>query len=151
MDEYFIGAGAVLKAGPAGSITGATLHAQTERLAAGEIGAAVIDFEGRHLGELSRILIVAAGWSGPRFQAAVVAPLLARHECTLTDVIGTLADATGRRVVHLFARWLPDDATSSALHKRGIHVVAHPLEAIGQAALISGQRLKRWPAPFRAA
>ena len=69
MDEYFIGAGALLTAGPTASITGATLHAQTEPGLAGRVEAAVIDFEATQLGELSRILIVAAGWSGARFQS----------------------------------------------------------------------------------
>jgi hypothetical protein len=69
----------------------------------------------------------------------------------LADVISTLAAATGSREVHLFAHWLLDDATSSALEKSGIRVLAHPLEDIGQAALISGQRFERWRSPFRAA
>jgi hypothetical protein len=37
------------------------------------------------------------------------------------------------------------------LTARGVRVVAHPLEAIGQAALVSGQRLRRWRSPVRAA
>jgi hypothetical protein len=37
------------------------------------------------------------------------------------------------------------------LAERGIRVIAHPLEAIGQAALVSGQRLARWRSPGRAA
>ena len=45
MDGYFIGAGALLTAGEEASIARATLHAQTEEGLAGQIKAAVIDFE----------------------------------------------------------------------------------------------------------
>lgn len=151
MDEYFIGAGALLKAGPAASIAAATLHAQPEPGLAGELKAALIDFEGIRLGDVSRILIVASGWSGGRFHAEVVRRLLAQRECTLADVIGTLADGTGTQEVHIFAHWLPDDATIALLAERGIRALTHPLAAIGQAALVSGQRLERWRSPGRAA
>jgi hypothetical protein len=151
MDEYFIGAGALLTAGPKASITGATLHAQTQPGLAGLVEAALIDFEATEAAELSRILIVAAGWSGARFRAEVVGRLLAQRECALADVIATLAEATGAAAVHIFARWLLDEATSDLLAKRGVRVLAHPLEAIGQAALVSGQRLERWRSPVRAA
>ena len=151
MDEYFIGAGALLTAGPTASITGATLHAQTGPGLAGRVEAALVDFEATQLGELCRILIVAAGWSGSRFQAEVVGRLLARRECDLAGVIATLAEATGAQEVHIFAHWLPDDATIALLAERGVSLLVHPLEAIGQAALVSGQRLKRWHSPIRAA
>lgn len=151
MDGYLIGAGAVLKAGPTASIAPATLHAQTDPGLSREIGAALVDFESTDVAELSRVLIVAAGWSGGRFQAEVIQSLLARRDCTLTDVIGILATATGVSEVHLFARWHLDESTAAELEKRGVRVKAHPLEAIDQAALISGQRLVRWPAAFRAA
>jgi hypothetical protein len=151
MDEYLIGAGALLTAGPEASITGATLHAQTQRGLAGRVEAAVIDFEATHAWELSRILIVAAGWSPARFRSQVVRRLLDRGECALTDVISTLAEATGAGEVHLFARWLPDESTRTILADRGVRVLAYPLEAIGQASLVSGQRVERWPLPVRAA
>lgn len=151
MEGYLIGAGAVLKAGPTASIAPAALHAQADPRLASEIGAALVDFESTDASELSRILIVAAGWSGPRFAAEVVRPLLERRECTLADVIVMLAEATGVRQVHLFARWRLEGGAVAELEKRGVRVVAHPLEAIDQAALISGQRLVRWPAAFRAA
>jgi hypothetical protein len=151
MDEYFIGAGALLTAGPTASIAGATLHAQTDPGLAERIEAALVDFEATQLSELSRILIVAAGWSGNRFQAEVVGRLVARRECDLAGVIATLAEATGAAEVHIFAHWLPDDATIALLAERGVRVVAHPLEAIGRAALVSGQRLRRWHSPIRAA
>lgn len=151
MDEFLIGAGAVLTAGPESSIAGATLHAQTDPHLAAQVEAAVIDFEAAHPSELSRIVIVAAGWSGPRFQAEVVRSLLARRECTLVDVMALLAEATGTVEVHLFARWLPDAAMSGELAAAGIRVIAHPLESIGQAALVSGQRFSRWRSPFKAA
>jgi hypothetical protein len=151
MNEYLIGAGAVLTAGPEASIAGATLHAQTDPLLAARVQAAAIDFEASHPDELSRIVIVAAGWCGSRFQAEVIRPLLSRRECTLADVLAELAGAAGTSEVHLFARWLPDPATTQALRAKGITVVAHPLEAIGQAALVSGMRISRWRSPFRAA
>jgi hypothetical protein len=144
MDEYFIGAGALLTAGPAASIASATLHAQAPNGLAGQVQAAVIDFEGSQAGDLSRILVVAAGWSAGRFRTAVVSRLLERRECDLADVIEILAEATGTREVHLFARWLPDEATGARLAKHGLTVFALPLEAIGQAALVSGQRVERW-------
>ena len=145
MDEYFIGAGALLTAGPSGSIAGATLHAQTEPGLAACVKAAVVDFEATRLGELSRVLVVAAGWSRPRFQSEVVSRLLGDHECTLADVMAILAEAAGTQEIHVFAHWLPDNATLERLDKSGIRVLAHPLEAIGQAALVCGQRVGRWP------
>ncbi|MGA8533201.1 MAG: hypothetical protein WB615_03715 [Candidatus Tumulicola sp.] len=151
MDEYLIGAGAVLTAGPHSSIAGATLHAQTDPLLAANVRAAVIDFEAPHSSELSRVLIVAPGWATPRFASAVVQPLLALGECTLAGVMGLLARATGTREVHLFARWAPDAAMSAELNAAGIRLVTHPLESIEQAALVSGQRFSRWRSPFRAA
>jgi hypothetical protein len=151
MDEYLIGAGAVLTAGPRSSIAGATLHAQTVPHLAAEVEAAVIDFEASHSAELSRVVIVAAGWGGSRFSASVIRPLLARRECTLADVMGVLAHATKAREVHLFARWSPDAALAADLAAAGIQLVTHPLESIEQAALVSGQRFSRWQSPFRAA
>ncbi len=151
MDEYFIGAGALLTAGRDASIAGATIHAQTERHLASEIRAAVFDFEAARGAEVSRLLIAAGGWGAGEFRSKVVLPLLAMRECELADVIGTLASAVATGEVHLFARWTPDPATAAALASRGIRLVCHPLEAIGQAALVSGQRLERWHAPFRAA
>jgi len=150
MDEYFIGAGALLTAGASAPITGATLHAQTEQ-GMGKVEAVVIDFEATRVGELSRILIVAAGWSSSRFRGEVVSRLLSQGECGLSDVMSILARATGAEEIHLFAHWAPDEATSAILEDRGIRVVAHPLEAIGQAALVSGQRIGRWRPPVRAA
>ncbi|MBV8491216.1 MAG: hypothetical protein JO199_11870 [Candidatus Eremiobacteraeota bacterium] len=149
MKEYLIGAGAVLTAGPSASISGATLHAETD----GElrVRAAMVDFEGGSATELSQIVILAAGWRSSQFQQEVVQPLLARGECSLVDVLDLLARATRAEEVHLFARWLPDEAMLGGLARRGVRVVAHPLETIGQAALVSGQRFCRWKAPFRAA
>jgi hypothetical protein len=151
MDEYFIGAGALLTAGPAATIAGATLHAQTEGVAAGEVDAAVVDFESASVAQVSRLLILASGWSGSRFNAEVVSRLLAQRECGLTDVIGTLAEAVGVDQVHLFAHWQPDQTTVNALRGKGIMVIAHSLGAIGRASLVSGQRIALWPARVRAA
>lgn len=151
MDEYFIGAGALLTAGATASITGATLHAQPERGLGAQVEAAVIDFESLRASELSRILLVASGWTGARFRADVVSRLLDQRDCSLADVIAALADAKGVEEVHLFAHWRPDQGTLAALADRGVRIVAHPLEAIGQASLVSGKRLARWPAGVRAA
>jgi hypothetical protein len=151
MDEYFIGAGALLTAGPTASIANATLHAQPERGLGASVEAAVVDFESTRAAGLSRLLIVAAGWSGARFRAEVVRRLLDRRDCTLADVILALAEAKGVKEVHLFAHWHPDQATLAALDDFGIRIIAHPLEAIGQAALVSGQRLARWPSAVWAA
>jgi hypothetical protein len=151
MDEYFIGAGALLTAGPTATIRGATLHAQPGAALALQISAALIDFESPGPAELSRLLIVAAGWSGSRFHAEVVVRLLALGECGLDDVIAALADAVQTTEVHLFARWSPDQAALDSLEKGGIRIISHPLEALGQAALVSGQRVERWRVPVRAA
>ena len=62
-----------------------------------------------------------------------------------------LAAATGESEVHLFARWLPGSALAADLRRRGIGLVAHPLEAIDQAALVTGQRFARWKSALRAA
>jgi hypothetical protein len=151
MEEYLIGAGALLTAGPAATIRRATLHAQPLGALARQVSAALIDFESAGRDELSRLLIVAAGWAGSRFHAEVVTPLLALRECGLSDVITILADAVEIKEVHLFARWSPDQTTLDSLEKSGIRIISHPLEALGQAALVSGQRVERWPLPVRAA
>jgi hypothetical protein len=140
MDEYFIGAGALLTAGPAGSIADATLHARPGRELAQRVGAALVDFEATSVGDLSRILIVASGWSAPRFRAAVVARLKQLGDCALADVVATLAEATATEEVHIFAHWQPDAETLADLGRRGICVEVHPLDALGQAALVTGQR-----------
>jgi hypothetical protein len=145
MDEFFIGAGALLTAGEEASIRGATLHARPENGLAGQVSVAVIDFEAARLGELSRLLVVAAGWSAGRFRTEVATQLLAQRDCSLSDVIAILAQATATDEVHLFAHWQPDEATVTELQGRGIRVTTHSLEAIGQAALVCGQRMERWP------
>src|SRR5581483_4505764 len=61
MDEYLIGAGALLTAGPEASISAATLHAQTDRHLAETVKAAIIDFESAHPAELSRIVAMISG------------------------------------------------------------------------------------------
>lgn len=150
MDEYLIGAGALLTAGPSATIRGAALHAQPGVELAREVVAAAVDFESPTVEALSRLLIVAPGWGGSRFREAIVSPLLARRECGLSDVIGTLASAVGTGEVHLFAHWQPNLSLIDALERKGVRVIAHPLAAIGQAALICGQRVERWR-PGRAA
>ena len=150
MDEYLIGAGALLTAGPSATIRGATLHAQPGFELAHQVAAAVVDLDSAGPAELSRLLVVAAGWSGPRFHREVVSELLAQRECGLNDVIELLAAAVETDEIHLFARWEPDAAMTAALQRKGVRVVPHPLEALGQASLVSGQRIERWR-PGRAA
>ena len=150
MEEYLIGAGALLTAGPSATISGATLHAQPGFDLAHQVSAAVVDLESAGPEEISRLLIVAAGWSGSRFHREVVSELLAQRECGLSDVIETLAWATQTDEIHLFVRWQPDEAMTAALGRKGIRVASHSLEALGQASLVSGQRIERWR-PGRAA
>lgn len=151
MNDYVIGSGALLTAGPAGHIAGATLHAQTDPAIAAGVRAALVDFESGGLAELSKVLIVAAGWNRTRVSAEWIQPLLQRESCTLGDVLELLAATTGAREVHVFARWLPDEVLTAALRRCGVTLIAHPLEAIRQAALITGQSVSRWPSPLRAA
>lgn len=151
MNDYVIGAGAVLTAGPRGSIAGATLHAQTDAALAGVVRAALVDFESSNASELTKVVVLATGWNATRVKAELVAPLLASGDCTLADVFGLLAKAAQGAEVHLFARWLPDDVLTAALRRAGVPLVVHPLESIRQAALICGQNYSRWPSPLRAA
>ena len=151
MDEYLIGAGALLTAGPQASIAGATLHAQTDPHLAETVKAAVIDFESAHSAELSRIVVMISGWSRGRFQEGVVEPLLAQRVCSLAEVCGQLARAAETSEIHLFARWSPDAAMAGDMAIAGIRLVVHPLETIERAALVSGQRRSSWRPPLRAA
>jgi len=151
MNDYVIGSGALLTAGPAGHIAGATLHAQTDPAIAAGVRAALVDFESGVVAELSKVLIVAAGWNRARVAAEWIEPLLERESCTLADVLGLLASTTRSREVHVFARWLPDEVLTATLRRCGVTLVTHPLEAIRQAALITGQSISRWPSPVRAA
>ncbi len=145
MDGYFIGAGAVLTAGAPAGIAVASLHAQVDGTIAGRIRGAVVDFEGRTAAELTQVVVAVAGWNVGRFDAEVTAPLAARGACTLADVLMQLARATQSDEVHLFARWSPDAEATRALARAGVRVVCGPIEAISQAALVSGQRVARWP------
>jgi hypothetical protein len=151
MDEYLIGAGAILTAGPAATVRSATLHAQTEPVLAREVRAALVDFESTNADELSRVLLVAPGWSASRFHGEVIKPLMEQRECGLADVLAALARAVGTAEVHLFARWLPGAELGDALARLGVTLMCHPLEAIGQASLVSGQRVQKWRPPVRAA
>ncbi len=151
MNDYVIGSGAVLTAGPNASIAAATLHAQTDAAIASGVRAALVDFESRSSSELSKLVVLATGWNGARVKSELVAPLLGRGECTLADVIALLAQAAQTAEVHLFARWLPDEVLTAALRRDGVTLVVHPIESIRQAALICGQQYIRWPSPLRAA
>lgn len=142
--DYIIGAGAILESGEQGSITPATLHAQVDAALARRVKAAAIDFESTDMHALQRLVVLAEGWNAARFRSEISQPLREQRECTLSDVLGTLARGTGATEVHLFAHWLPDEATCADLRAQGIEVVAHPLEAIDAASLVAGQRHRRW-------
>ena len=45
----------------------------------------------------------------------------------------------------------PGAAMADDLRRRGVSLVAHPLETIDQAALVTGQRFARWKSALRAA
>lgn len=151
MHEYIIGSGAVLTADATTGAAAATLHARTDPLIAQSVRAALFDFEASAAGELSRIVILAAGWNPRRFEAEVVQPLAQRVAAPLAEVLIALGRATHASDLHIFARWLPDEALVAALDRARIEVIAHPLEAIAHAALISGQRYTHWRSPLRAA
>jgi len=143
MNEYFIGAGALLTAGPNASIAGVSLHAQTDAALAPRVRAAVVDFESRDAAELSRVLVLGAGWNAARARTAVIDPLLARGACSLGELLVLLARAAETPELHLFARWLPGEALVAELAAVGVALVAHPLESIRQAALVTGTRYLR--------
>lgn len=151
MNDYVIGSGALFTAGPTGGVAAATLHAKTDPTLAPSVRAALVDFESDSAGALSQVLVMAAGWNGRRFEAEIVRPLMGRGECSLVDILGLLAHEVQTNEVHVFARWLPDEVMTAALRRRGVGIVAHPLESIEQAALISGQRFTHWHPPLRAA
>ncbi len=138
MYPYFIGSGVMLTAG-ADSVP-ATLHAQTDAGIAATVRAAAVDFEGCGQAELARLLLVAAGWTSSAFERAVMPGLRARGSADLADVLAALALAAGQGTVHLFAGWLPEPDLVEKLAGRGVTLVAHPLESIERAALITGQR-----------
>ena len=144
--EYIIGAGAILESGEYGSITPASLHAQVDATLARRVKAAAIDFESTEMRALQRLIVLAQGWNASTFRSEVSERLRERRECSLADVLGSLARGTGVSEVHLFAHWLPDEETCAQLRAEGIEVVAHPLEAIDAASLVAGQRHRRWHA-----
>lgn len=144
--DYIIGAGAILETGESGSITPATLHANVEAALAQRVRAAAVDFEGTSAESMRRLLIVAQGWNGARFRISISDKLRAQRDCTLADVLATLASQAQTNEVHLFAHWLADEPTCETLARQGITVISHPLESISAASLVAGQRLRRWAA-----
>ena len=140
MYPYFIGAGVMLTAGANAATVPATLHAQTDAMLASTVRAAAVDFEGTGQGDLDRLLLVAAGWTSSALERTVMAPLRACGTATLADVLAALASGAGSGIVHLFAGWLPEPDLTEALAARGVTLVAHPLESIVRAALITGGR-----------
>ncbi|MDQ2865839.1 MAG: hypothetical protein M3R51_06395 [Candidatus Eremiobacteraeota bacterium] len=151
MNDYVIGSGAVLSAGAEATITAATLHAQTDPGLAPSVKAAIFDFEATAHGDLTRVVLLTAGSNARAFHAAVSRPLIERRENSLAEVLSLLAAAAGTTEVHVFARWFPDDMLVASLRRDGVTLVAHSLDSVRQAALISGQTYRRWNAPPRAA
>ncbi|HEY9179743.1 MAG TPA: hypothetical protein VIO32_03425 [Candidatus Baltobacteraceae bacterium] len=141
--DYIIGAGAILEAGEAASITPATLHAEVDRALAERARVLAVDFEGTSPAAMQRLLIVAGGWNGAQFRSEVTDRLREQRTCTLADVLLTLAAQARTDEVHLFAHWFPDEQTCSELQARGIRIVSHPVESIRAASLVSGQRVRR--------
>lgn len=144
--DYIIGAGAILEAGENGSITPATLHAQVDAALAERVRVAAIDFHSAAATSLKRLLILAQGWNAGQFRTSVSEKLRSQRECSMADVLRTLAQAGGAAEVHLFAHWLPDEETCAALQAHGIALIAHPLESITAASLIAAQRREYWTA-----
>lgn len=144
--DYIIGAGAILETGESGTITPATLHADVDRALAQRVRVAAVDFEGTSVQAMQRLLVVAQGWNGAQFRTRVSETLREQRECTLADVLNTLAAQADAQEVHVFAHWLPDEATCAALASRGVALIAHPLESIRAASLVAGQRCRRWGA-----
>jgi hypothetical protein len=145
MDGYIIGSGAMLTAGPKASIRAAALHAQTDPTLASRAIAVAVDFEGAGQAELTQLLLVAVGWDAKRFESDVVRPLLTLGMATTADVLTQLARSTGMVRIDLFAGWAPDASLTEALAEHDIELIAHPLEAIASAALITSEKYKRWP------
>ena len=144
--DYIIGAGAILQSGPNATITPATLHARVDPAIVSRAGAVAIDFEGTSPAAISKLLVLVQGSNAAAFRSSVADQLKARRDCSLADVFQALAAGAAATELHLFAHWFPDEATCSQLRDAGIEVVAHPVEAIEAAALVSGQRCRRWEA-----
>ncbi len=145
MDEYFIGAGALLTAGPTASIAGATLHAQPKPGLAGCIEAALVDFEATQARRGRAYPYCGGRWSGARFRAEIVGKLLDQRECTLADVIRPLR-SNRTREVHLFARWLPDEATRAFLPGKAFGCSRILSKPLGRPPCF-GPTLERWHSP----
>lgn len=141
-----IGAGAILETGDAAKVTAAMLHARVDPMLARSVKAAAVDFDGNCPEALRRLLVLVPGWDAGRFRSRVTSALIERGTCSLADVLSMLAAAAQTPEIHLFAHWLPDDATYATLAKLGIGLVVHPLEAIESAAVVAGQRHTRWKA-----
>jgi hypothetical protein len=144
--DYMIGAGAILETGEAAKVTAAMLHARVDSMLARSVTVAAVDFDGNSQDALRRLLVLVPGWNAGRFRSRVTQPLIERGTCSLADVLSTLAGAAQSPQVHLFAHWLPDEATYAILAGRGIELLVHPLEAIESAAVVAGQRHTRWKA-----
>lgn len=145
MNDYIIGAGALLTAGPRGGLAPATFHVQASAALAGSVRAAAFDFEGTRPDALHRLLLLAPGWNARNFEERVSSKLRRCGEASLAQVLAQLGWAVGTQVVHLFAGWLPDARMVDEASAMGVDIVAHPLEAVGQASLVHETRLSFRP------
>ena len=150
MNDYVIGAGAVLTAGPTATSRERHFTLKPMRSLAPTVRAALIDFESSSRAELTKVVVMATGWNARRVKDDLVAPLLARGECSLTDILVSLAEQRNPRSPRLraVARRRRNDRGGQP---GGRLARLAPLEAIRRAALISGQTFSRWPSPPRAA
>jgi len=105
----------------------ASLHAQLRTVEVGSRDAVAIDFDGTTPDALRRLLIVVGGYTLGGFERSVTRALLQRGTCSLGDVLTVLASCAGAGVVHLFARWAPDDEMRRCLAVAGIRIVPHAL------------------------
>lgn len=141
--DYIIGSGAILESGPSGGITPASFHASIGRGATPSLLAMAVDFEGTSAQDVRKMLVVVQGANPGFVRGSVELPLRAKGDCSLADVFLTLARAAKTCEVHLFAHWLPPEETCEALRSAGVTLVAHPLETIEAASVVSGQRHRR--------
>ena len=118
--NYIIGSGAILEAGPNASITPACLHAHVDASLAHTVKAAAVDFESTRVRGYLSTIGFDCGRKRRSFRELVSDRLRAMRTCSLADVLGMLARAAGCTQVHLFAHWLPDQATCARMREEGI-------------------------------
>ncbi len=134
MSRFLVGAGVQIDLHDPTLLLPARLHVRTDPRVAAGVGAALFDFEG--IAAPDRVVLLAAGWELARVRAQLVPLLLARRRPALDDLLADLARATGERELHVFARWLPPLTLAARLRRRGVTLLAHPVEIVEAAALV---------------